>query len=145
MKGITIHLAVCWFTLGMCHGTSAEVHKCVGDDGSPVYQDTTCRNPADERTIDTRFANTLPLRFSEQDARVIREIAHEQQLEQRRRIDQRDRRIDRAIRKHEAKEARCRELTRRYNELQRRQRRVGTRDPQAESDLIKRKRDACSA
>lgn len=132
-------------TITMSPGAFAEVHKCLGKDEKPVYQDTPCRDPADEQAIDTRFANSLPLRFPDEDARIIREIAHEQRQEEQQRVDARDRRINRTIRQHEAKQARCRELTRRYNDLQDRQRRIGTRDPQGESELIRRMRDACSA
>jgi len=127
-----------------CAGAAAEVFKCVDENGGISYQSTSCERPDDRGTVDGLY-NVLPLGIPARDAELIDHIEAEKAKARKERIERRNRRIDRLILRIRKKETTCRLLKTRYDEMRRWQRHHGRGDPKAETDLIKKMREACSA
>jgi hypothetical protein len=136
-----------WLLLSMvslcCAGATAEVFKCVDESGGISYQFTSCDAPGERGTVGGMY-NVLPLGIPPRDADVIEEIGAERARAKKERVEHRNRHIDRLILRMRKRETTCRLLKARYNEMSRRKRRQGRGDPEAEADLIKNMRVACS-
>ncbi|MEX0943396.1 MAG: DUF4124 domain-containing protein [Pseudomonadales bacterium] len=134
------------FTIGaiLCHGAVAEVFKCIDESGQTSYQDTSCAGFESAQPIDRRYSNAIPLRFKEEDARIISQLADETRKLRAKRIDRRNIHIRELSNRLKEKEDQCARLKRRYNEMHVMQRRYGRSDPDAENDLVRHMREACS-
>lgn len=132
------------FTVFVAHAAVAEVFKCIDENGHASYQDTTCPATAFEANVDTRYVNSLPLGFARKDADLISRLADEANAREQAREKRQREHIDSIARRIKDKQERCKALKADYRDMKLSRRRYGRGDPQVESDLVAKMRDACS-
>ena len=122
----------------------AEVFKCVDDAGHASYRDTSCDPTQTPAPIDERFVNNLSMGFTAKDAAIIAKLAQQAEKASAERAAGHTARLQELTQQRAEKAKRCAALKTAVDELQIKQRRYGRSDADAEADLIRHMREACS-
>lgn len=133
-----------YFILLIALPVSADIHKCIDQEGAVTYRDMPCSRQERRENIDRNHTNDLPVAPPLEEQKAMEQLSDARKKERAEHVRRRNRAIREYSRQHEQRKARCAKLKEDYRAWERIKRRDGKPGNNQGSKLMRKMRRACS-